>query len=921
MSNLKLEKCKNRNDNDQKAMKFFNLDLHISVIRDVKSILFQLYPEIEVINWSISGHSFLTDGYHETKIINKDTWKNIDLKMIEQFNSEYGSFLKQFDGFIVTHTPVFALLYEKYNKPIIMVNSCRYEQPFCWNRTSAENIQRSEEMQKYLEAKLAEMHHKGQLISICNNLADAEYLKLGTGINSIHIPSICSYTEATYTSANKSYILKGERIFPKIDGTIYLEDALSTGYKYDQLFSYKGIIHMPYEISTMSIFEQYTANIPLFFPSKPFLKTLAGSNRITFYGPYKKNRDSPQSSSIPSLESKTEAKTESKMESKTESKINSALGKGWIDFWIDRADYYDETNMPYITYYDSFEQLKTIVETYDEKKLNDISERMKEKNRERKFKAYTAWSNIINQYFGKQINCKLLSEYKFNSQEVITTDKFLELTRNQETSQYIKIDVLVNDNQIIWRNQLHPKDYPFSKKHLLLTGHGDYTVTNNMYERYKDKCDYWLGTNIDTEKKNLIKYPLGITNDCDDSPIHRVYGNVDIMNQVSAENVSKTRLIYYNINMSTHSERKLVHQIFSKKKFVTVATSDSSLAGRKRFLEDIRKHKFVLCPRGNGPDTHRLWETLYMGSIPIVKYEEAYSSFINLPIFFVLNWEELQNKDEKFYQNKYDEIMRRTYHLERINFSYWRNVIMNILRIPADSHQSVPKSTNTNKESEGIWDQDELNGYNNCTVNNAGQINLDSLFGKIIKDMAINPENKTYLEIGTWNGLGSTRCFIEGFKARSSSDFTFYSLECNADKCRDAQRLYSGINNVYILNEVLCNNEPSNIYDIFPDLKNNSEFNKWYRIDVENMKKCRKFLDRKDLPEVFDVVLLDGGEFTTYFEFQAIKDRCRVLLLDDTIVNKCRKIVEEIRRDPSWEILIDRPNERNGWLVCMNLLR
>ncbi len=53
--------------------------------------------------------------------------------MIDAFVKEYDDLLKSFDGFIVTHTPVLALLYEKYNKPVIIVNSCRYEQPFCWN--------------------------------------------------------------------------------------------------------------------------------------------------------------------------------------------------------------------------------------------------------------------------------------------------------------------------------------------------------------------------------------------------------------------------------------------------------------------------------------------------------------------------------------------------------------------------------------------------------------------------------------------------------------------------------------------------------------------------------------------------------------------------------------------------------------------
>ncbi len=46
----------------------------------------------------------------------------------------------------------------------------------------------------------------------------------------------------------------------------------------------------------------------------------------------------------------------------------------------------------------------------------------------------------------------------------------------------------------------------------------------------------------------------------------------------------------------------------------------------------------------------------------------------------------------------------------------------------------------------------------------AGQINMDSEFGKIIFEYARNTEYKSYLEIGTWNGEGSTNCFIQGLK-------------------------------------------------------------------------------------------------------------------------------------------------------------
>lgn len=38
----------------------------------------------------------------------------------------------------------------------------------------------------------------------------------------------------------------------------------------------------------------------------------------------------------------------------------------------------------------------------------------------------------------------------------------------------------------------------------------------------------------------------------------------------------------------------------------------------KQYAAVVNEHRFVLCPRGNGIDTHRFWETLYRGAIPIV---------------------------------------------------------------------------------------------------------------------------------------------------------------------------------------------------------------------------------------------------------------------------------------------------------------
>lgn len=212
-----------------------------------------------------------------------------------------------------------------------------------------------------------------------------------------------------------------------------------------------------------------------------------------------------------------------------------------------------------------------------------------------------------------------------------------------------------------------------------------------------------------------------------------------------------------------------------------------------------------------------------------------------------------------------------------------------------------------------MWESNDKNGYKDCTQNNVGQISNDE-FSKDIELYASNLNLKTFLEIGTWNGLGSTRCFSNGFKNRTD-DYIFYSLECNKDKCADASKLYIDNKKMNILNEVIWNEEPTDFYKIFPQCLTDQMCKHWNEVDIINMKNCELFLNRKNLPEIFDLILLDGGEFTTYYEFQLLKNRCKVLMLDDINIEKCKLIVQELSSDPTWKI-IKRMNSRNGYLIA-----
>ena len=75
-------------------MKFFNLDLHISVIADIKKIFNDLGHQVD--NWSISGHSHIMGRpIDKVDIINQHTWRNIDQKLVDQFYHRYKDVLEQ----------------------------------------------------------------------------------------------------------------------------------------------------------------------------------------------------------------------------------------------------------------------------------------------------------------------------------------------------------------------------------------------------------------------------------------------------------------------------------------------------------------------------------------------------------------------------------------------------------------------------------------------------------------------------------------------------------------------------------------------------------------------------------------------------------------------------------------------------------
>lgn len=348
-------------------MKFFNIDQHASVIADVGYIFNNLGHQVD--DWSLSGHSWvlnkpkadipLSDG---TKLTCSGVCTQ---EVCDSFYKQHKDELSKYDAFICCYPAEFALLYEKWNKPIIIVNCIRYEHPNTFN----------DHLRNRLNDFLKKKNSEGKLYLVCNNKGDQWYTEYFTGIHGMHIPSLCEYTNAKYTGTKDKFVIH-DRSEITVPGNLCLSlgQIRNSSWKYTwkDLYSYKGIIHCWYHNSLMSAAEQYTANVPLFSPSKKYLKELFHQNKaladLTFYRINKKPE--PEDINNP----------------------NSLRNPEILDKWIDTSDFYETENYKYIQYFDSPQHLEHLLRTVN---CQEISQKMAEYNILRRESVYARWQEIL----------------------------------------------------------------------------------------------------------------------------------------------------------------------------------------------------------------------------------------------------------------------------------------------------------------------------------------------------------------------------------------------------------------------------------------------------------------------------------------------------------------------------------------------
>jgi hypothetical protein len=159
--------------------------------------------------------------------------------------------------------------------------------------------------------------------------------------------------------------------------------------------------------------------------------------------------------------------------------------------------------------------------------------------------------------------------------------------------EFVKYILPLVDPEINFVFYLHNSDHSFNMDSLL-----ENKQIKHIFAQNPDTQGY---------SKKVTLLPIGLANSMFN------HGDILSLYSVMAKTYlqKKTKNIYININPSTFSYRAEVLNYLSAQNI----TQSKPFAD---YLVDLSEHRFCLCIRGNGLDSHRFFESLYLGTIPVI---------------------------------------------------------------------------------------------------------------------------------------------------------------------------------------------------------------------------------------------------------------------------------------------------------------
>lgn len=195
----------------------------------------------------------------------------------------------------------------------------------------------------------------------------------------------------------------------------------------------------------------------------------------------------------------------------------------------------------------------------------------------------------------------------------------------------------------------------------LVTHDSDKIIDHNITRNIPTCISRMFSMNVCTNDSRIVPIPIGIAND---------YCSITLKPNVQKRPSAKGTKALIACNIKNNLKERL--PLYTHK-FDSNVTVIKDLVDVMEYEQLLNDYDFVFCPEGNGPDTHRVWETLYMGKIPIVKNSIWNSTFRNLPILFVDNFLDCNEMTRANFVNS--NFLNLA--LDKSTLVYWKELIRN----------------------------------------------------------------------------------------------------------------------------------------------------------------------------------------------------------------------------------------------------
>ncbi len=204
----------------------------------------------------------------------------------------------------------------------------------------------------------------------------------------------------------------------------------------------------------------------------------------------------------------------------------------------------------------------------------------------------------------------------------------------------------------------------------LLLGNSDQNH-DNSYSFLKNNSNVVkiFAQNMITEIDSFTPLPIGLEN-----VWHANHGDISAYSKLMKLKCERKPRIMWAF--AIHTNATVRSEAALELSGVSVADNFGSISSQEH-RQLLVSYSFVASPPGNGLDTHRTWEAMYLGCVPIVlrSYMTDYYENLGLPIWIVNSYSELSSLDEHYLAKKYEEFKFRFVN-KALQFDYWEKIIM-----------------------------------------------------------------------------------------------------------------------------------------------------------------------------------------------------------------------------------------------------